>query len=151
MRSVYRRNGKTEQIETTIFDPKGAVLRTSTALNNQDRSGLQSDRVGFDGAHSISTHTSLVNKQDGTQEYKEAGSAGNFRHETWVAEKDGHSERIAYNPDGTILKRYRFDRELDSYGNIVKATTSVAIGDSIEFKPTSITYRTFTYYSKEQP
>jgi hypothetical protein len=146
MRSVYRRNGRTEQVETTMFDPKGAVVRTNTATNNQDRSGLQSDRVSSDFARSISTHTSLINKPDGTQEFKEVGSAGNFRHETWVAEKDGRSERVAYNPDGTILKRYRFERELDSYGNIVKATTSVAIGDSIEFKPTTIVYRTYTYY-----
>ena len=150
LRSIYRRNGKIEQVETTAYDPRGAVLRSTTATNNQDRSGLQSNRITYDAERSVGIQTSLNNNPNGTQEYRESGTNGTYRHETWGADKDGRGERVEYNKEGTVLKRSRFDRELDSYGNIVKVTTSVAIGDSIAFKPTSITYRTFTYYGADQ-
>lgn len=60
----------------------------------------------------------------------------------------GGTDRTVYNPDGTIKERVRRVGEFDSYQNLIKSTLLTATGDSFEYRPTTITYRSITYYPK---
>ena len=59
-----------------------------------------------------------------------------------------NSEVVRYNPDGSVKSRERSTREFDAHGNMIKTVSSVAIGDSENFQPTFVTYRTIEYFEK---
>lgn len=51
-----------------------------------------------------------------------------------------------YEADGTLQSKTSYDRDFDSQGNWIKETVSSWSVESAKFEPTSVTYRTITYY-----
>jgi hypothetical protein len=97
---------------------------------------------------SKNVHIEMADNPDGSREFKEEGTDGSFKREVFKPEGKNQSSRVTYNRDGTIRNTQRYVHEYDSYGNIIKTTTLVANGDSKDFHPAAVNYRTITYYEK---
>jgi hypothetical protein len=91
----------------------------------------------------------MADNPDGSREFKQERSDGGFTREVFKPEGKDQSTRVTYNPDGTIKTTLRFLHEYDSYGNIIKTTRLQANGDSKDFQPVGVNYRTITYYEKK--
>ncbi len=61
---------------------------------------------------------------------------------------NGSSEFIEYSPDGAVQIRQREKSELDSHGNSVKDIRLIAKGDSGDFQPVDVIFRSIEYYGK---
>ena len=147
--TAYNADRTQMQIETIEYDAYGAVIRqTQTTRTNQPRR-IDSDSISLQSNGSATRSTiSDTFKPDGTHDFQYQASNGQFdRQEVKLGEK-GTFERLFYNRDGTILRRDHFVQEFDSYGNMIKSTNSSAPGDSQNYRPTTIAYRTITYYGK---
>jgi antitoxin component YwqK of YwqJK toxin-antitoxin module len=145
-RATFRRDDKQAQSESLTYDSNGNVIGGASSTN--DLKTRQAQATTFNSRGSVNIESSFVGNRDGSSEFKETRSDGTFKHEVFKPAGNGQNLRITYNPDGTVLKTERMTHEFDSYGNIVKTTVMVAKGDSQEFQPASVNYRTFTYYEK---
>ncbi len=148
-RTVHKYEGAVDQMETIQYDANGVeIKRTKT---NRTRQGLRtnSDSVSLAANGTVARNTISENRSpDGSHDFQYQSSDGRYdRQEVTLGEK-GTFERKFYNRDGTILKIDRFVQEFDSYGNMTKSTNSTAEGASQNFHPSSIGYRTITYYGK---
>jgi len=149
IRTVYRLDGKQLQIETVNYDAHGGI--TSQSKTTKSSQGKRADydllSVKSDGT---ATHAdySIATNPDGGHDFQYEESNGNFRREATTLGEKGTFERVMYNRDGTIFRRDRFVQEFDSYRNMIKSTNSSAKGDSQDFEPAGVTYRTINYYGK---
>jgi hypothetical protein len=146
-RTVFRRDGKQSSSESVSYDLRGNVIAGSTTTN--DLKNKTAEARLFNGNGSTNIQSSLVNGPDGGYELKEQRSDGNFKHEVFKPEGKDQSSRVIYNADGTIKFSQRYLHEYDSYGNIIKTTRLQADGDSKDFHPIGVSYRTITYYEKK--
>jgi hypothetical protein len=151
--AICQYQGEQKHCETTAYDNRGGVQRVTNAdltvvgqpTAGEDLRERRSDvrSYGVDGI--ISTRSSIASKPDGNQEYKLERSDG-----TWQRAVNTPEGTTNYDRDGSILSRQRAASEYDSYGNLLKITKLVAKGDSQNFAPTEVTYRTITYYGKTE-
>lgn len=147
-RTTFRRRGNERQTETVVYDEHGAVIgqTSSTSITHIGRSDSQT--IGRFNNRGMSIQGSVVENPDGSQEFTHSRSDGTFYREVNIPLEQHGNERVKYKPDGTILSHERFTREFDSYGNLIKTTRSAAKGDSPNFVPVDVTYRTLTYYGQ---
>ncbi len=143
-RQTYVYNGNKRISQSISYKRDGTIWTTSTATtdvptNRTEILSYNADRVNR-------SDVSVTHTPDGGNLF-EKQTNGNFegREKITPYGKDG-TERIQYNSDGTIRSKERFTREFDSHGNMIKTTRSVATGDSENFEPADITYRTIEYY-----
>jgi antitoxin component YwqK of YwqJK toxin-antitoxin module len=147
--SVFRRNTFVYQVnppvtESIAYDQNGVVISKSTTTRSGKKSESESYMFGPD--RTVRSE-SLYAPRPGGGFLSERRVDGNvFSREEFIpGAKDG-GERIIYNPDGTIKSKERFTREFDSHHNLIKTIRLVAEGDSQDFKPADVTYRTIEYY-----
>jgi antitoxin component YwqK of YwqJK toxin-antitoxin module len=145
-RTVYHRDEKESQTETFVYDAKGRLIIHSSTHNDFQTHRASSITVNPGGVNQI--EASSVRNEDGSQEFQSEDSKGSFQRQLFRFDGKGGEDRISYNKDGTIKIKERFIREFDSYHNMIKTTHLVADGDSQEFKPADISYRTITYYGQ---
>jgi len=145
-RIVFRRQGNQRESEVWSYDFQGNV--TSHIKNSSDPTARRSESTAVSPSGVVRTESSQTDNPDGSREFKTEQSNGGFKREVIGNVKDG-VDRITYNKDGTIKSRDRYVHEFDSYKNVIKTTHLTANGDSPDFVPADITYRTITYFGKD--
>jgi antitoxin component YwqK of YwqJK toxin-antitoxin module len=144
-RIVFRREGNRRESEAWSYDFQGNVI--SQIKNSSDAASGRSESTIVSPSGVARSESSQTDNPDGRREFKTEGSNGEFRREA-VTNVKGGEERIVYNQDGTIKSKERFIRAFDSYRNMIKTTHLTANGDSADFVPADVTYRTITYFGK---
>ncbi|MDT5123768.1 MAG: hypothetical protein QOC96_3250 [Acidobacteriota bacterium] len=142
-RTIVRR-GNPQVFESTVYDQDGAVISKSRA--NWSAPTVTFESFFFNAGQAIKQETVNIPTPNGGQ-IRETRTEGKppEREESIRITKDV-SERIQYNPDGTIRSRDRFTFEFDSHNNLIKRIWSVAVGDSTDFVPVEVMYWTIEYY-----
>jgi antitoxin component YwqK of YwqJK toxin-antitoxin module len=147
--SIFRKNTYVYQVnspvtEIIVYDQNGTVVSRSTMTKGVQK--MESESYLFGRDRTIKSE-SLSTPGPGGGRLYERRVDGNVlsREEFLSGEKDG-PQRIIYNADGTIKSKERYEREFDAHGNIIKMVRLVAEGDSADFKPVDVTYRTIEYY-----
>lgn len=146
-RIVFRRQGNQRESESWSYDAHGVIVSQSKTTNDLPAKRARSISINRGGV--VQTQSTITDNPDGSREFTTEQSNGAFRREVMVPLSKGSEERIAYNKDGTIKSKDRFIREFDSYHNMTKTTHLTAKGDSSDFEPIDIAYRTITYYEKD--
>jgi len=145
-RTTFRRDDKQLKIETVEYDNDGRVIHQSST--NNDLQTRRARSITISPTRVFESESSTTVNTDGSREYRTEGSGGQFRRQVIASENPRQEDRVIYNKDGTIKEKVRILREFDSHQNMIKATWLSATGESAEFKPLWITYRTITYYEK---
>ena len=145
-RIVFRRQGNQRESEAWSYDFQGNVI--SQIKNSSDATARRSESTIVGPSGVARSESSQTDNPDGSREFRTEGSNGEFRREVFANVKGGE-DRIVYNKDGTIKSKERFAREFDSYKNMIKTTHLTASGDSPDFVPADVTYRTITYFGKD--
>ena len=136
------------QIETVEYDAYGVVIKQTQTTRTSQQRRMDSDSISVESNGSATRSTTSEAFKPEGHDFQYQASNGQFnRQEVKLGEK-GTFERLFYNRDGTILRRDHFAQEFDSYGNMIKSTNSSAHGDSQNYRPTTIGYRTIAYYGK---
>jgi hypothetical protein len=143
-RTTFHRIGNNMESETVGYDAKGLIINQTKGTF--DLRTHQSQAVSVNAGGTIQTQTGITDNPDGSQEFRVDRSNGEFQREVQGRVRNGTSERVIYNRDGTVRGTERFIREFDSHHNLIKTTHLMAKGDSTDFEPVDITYRTITYY-----
>ena len=143
-RTTFHRTGNNLESESVGYDAQGLIISQSKGTNDLRTHQAQSISVDTRGA--IETQQGVTNNPDGSQEFRVDRSNGEFQREVQGPVRDGTSDRVGYNRDGTVRGTDRFISELDSHHNLIKTTHLTAKGDSKDFELVDITYRTITYY-----
>jgi antitoxin component YwqK of YwqJK toxin-antitoxin module len=146
-RTVFRRQGNQRESESWSYDMHGGIVAQSKTTNDLPAKRAESTSINSGGV--VQTQSVITDNPDGSREFKTERSNGEFKREVMVPVGKGSEERITYNKDGTIKSKDRFVREFDSYHNMIKTTHLTAQGDSPDFEPSDVTYRTITYYGKD--
>jgi antitoxin component YwqK of YwqJK toxin-antitoxin module len=166
---VYDENKKL--IEQITYRPDGSVSHRTTFVyqdNKRIHKSVAYDQNGVivsqvDGVLDLKTHrmqtitqnpagvvqreTAFTDTSDG-QVYQEQTNGTPTRRSLTRPLKTGGAEMIDYDQDGVVRTRQRVKSEVDSYGNFIKEVNLVARGDSGDFQPAGVIYRTFEYYGK---
>ena len=143
-RTTFHRTGNNMESETVGYDAKGLIIdQTKGTLDLRTR---QSQVISVNAGGTIQTQQGITDNPDGSQEFRADRSNGEFQREVSGPARNGTSDRVIYNRDGTVRSTERLISEFDSHRNLIKTTHLTARGDSTEFEPVDITYRTITYY-----
>ncbi len=154
---VYRSDRAISGRTIETFDPDGRLLETKSFRGNgdlgnwmasvYDQSKRLIEQITYRPDGSISHRTTFV-YQDNKRRYQEQTNGNPTRHLLTRPLKTGGAEIIDYDPDGGVRGRQRVKSEVDSYGNLIRQVNLVAKGDSGDFQPVVVIYRTFEYYEK---
>src|SRR5262244_2150156 len=145
-RMVVRREGGKAESESWTYDFAGNM--TSNAKTSNDLPARHADSIIINRNGVVQIQSSQKNNPDGSREFRTEGSNGQFKHEVYQS-GEGTQNKTIYNRDGTIKSTERRIMEFDSYHNMIKVTRLIADGNSSDFKPVDITYRTIVYYAKD--
>lgn len=143
-RVVFRYQGNQREVESWGYDNHGNVVAQTRTLNDLPAKRSQSISISPGGVSQADS--SVIHYPDGSWVRTEQTSDG-FRRQV-IADGQGSENWVLYNKDGTIKSKERIIREFDSYQNLIKETRLTASGDSSEFVPGEVTYRTITYFGK---
>jgi len=143
-RTTFNWIGNDVSSESWSYDEKGAVTFYSKTMNPAGTG--RTDSVSLDSRGVQESTVTITDKENG-REFLEESSRGRFKRQSINSTGDAE-EIVNYDREGKILNRECRVREFDSYHNLVKTTRLVAKGDSQEFQPSDITYRTIKYYGK---
>ena len=144
-RTVVRRQGN--QTESWSYDSRGNI--TSQSKTTNDRPAKRADTISINPGGVVQTQSRVTDNPDGSVEFRTEQSNGGFKRDVFIPIAKGSEDRVTYNKDGTIKSKERFLREFDSYHNMIKQTHLTARGDSSDFAPVDVTYRTITYFGKD--
>jgi len=155
--TVYQYSPEQNTSETTMYDPNGLVTGHAThkasvvgeRTPGEDLRERRTEALSYNAAGAVRIQSSIKTNPDHSQEFRAEDSNGTFQRSVSKTTGQGQTEEISYGSDGRILKRTKRTTELDSYGNVKKVLTSVAVGDSENFVPTEAFYWTVTYYAKD--
>jgi hypothetical protein len=138
--------------ESTVYDQNGAIISKNTTKDSfskgtaEIRQTVVSEINLLDSGKTVKNEQAITHLPNGVLVYE-------WRQGDRLPERTEHfrigenvDETLIYNPDGTIKSKERYARELDSHHNVIKTVSSVAEGDSMDFKPVEMTYRTIEYY-----
>jgi len=167
MASVYDQSKRL--IEQITYRPDGSISHRTTFVyqdNKRIHKSVAYDQNGVivgevDGVLDLKTHrmqtitqnpagvaqreTAFTDTSEG-QVYQEQTNGNPTRHLLTRPLKTGGAEIIDYDPDGAVRTRQHVKSEVDSYGNLIRQVNLVAKGDSGDFQPVFVIYRTFEYY-----
>jgi hypothetical protein len=155
--TVYQYSPEQNVSETTTYDPNGLVTGRSTGKTSvvgertpgEDLRESRTEAFSYNAAGAVRIQSSIKTNRDHSQEFRVEDSNGTSQRSVNKTIGNGQTEEIRYGSDGSILKRTRRTRELDSYGSLKQDLMSVAIGESETFVPTEAFYFTVTYYGKD--
>ncbi len=145
-RTVFRRQGNQRESESWTYDFQGNIV--SQIKTSNDPGGKRSESIAISPSRVTQIASSIKDNPDGSREFTTEQSNGAFKREV-IAGVKGSEDRFVYNKDGTIKRKDRFIREFDSSENMIKTTHLTANGDSSDFVPADVTYRTITYFGKD--
>jgi antitoxin component YwqK of YwqJK toxin-antitoxin module len=146
-RTVFRSHGNQRESESWLYDFNGGIISQSKTTN--DVPAKRADSTSIDARGLVQTQSTITDNTDGSREFKTESSNGDYKREVIAPGGKGSEDRTTYNKDGTIKSKERYIREFDSYRNLIKTTHLTANGDSQDFEPADVTYRTITYYGKD--
>jgi antitoxin component YwqK of YwqJK toxin-antitoxin module len=144
-RVVFKRQGNQREVESWAYDIHGNVIAQTKTLNDLPAKRSQSISINPRGVSQ--TESSVIENPDGSWVRTEQ-SNGSFKRQV-IANGQGSEDWILYNKDGTIKSKERIVREFDSHRNMIKETRLNAKGDSADFTPSYVAYRTITYFGKD--
>jgi len=145
-RLVFRRQGNQREVESWSYDIHGNVVAQIKTLNDLPARRSQSISIGPGGVSQ--TEFSTIDNPDGSREFRTEQSDGSFKRQV-ITDRNGTEDLVLYNKDGTIKSKERTLREFDSHQNMIKETHLTAKGDSADFTPGYVAYRTITYFEKD--
>jgi len=145
-RLVFRRQGNQREVESWSYDIHGNVVAQIKTLNDLPARRSQSISIGPGGVSQ--TEFSTIDNPDGSREFRTEQSDGSFKRQV-ITDGNGTEDLVLYNKDGTIKSKERTLREFDSHQNMIKETHLTAKGDSADFTPGYVAYRTITYFEKD--
>ena len=145
-RLVFRRQGNQREVESWSYDIHGNVVAQIKTLNDLPARRSQSISIGPGGVSQ--TEFSTIDNPDGSREFRTEQSDGSFKRQV-ITDGNGTEDLVLYNKDGTIKSKERTLREFDSHQNMIKETHLTAKGDSADFTPGYVDYRTITYFEKD--
>jgi len=145
-RVVFRRQGNQREVESLSYDIHGNIVAQIKTLN--DLSARRSQSILISPGRVSQTEYSTIDNPDGSREFRTEQSNGSFKRQV-ITDVQGSEDRVSYNKDGTIKSKERFLREFDSRQNMIKETHLTAKGDSSDFTPDYVYYRTITYFEKD--
>ena len=155
-RTVYQHSAAENTSETTMYDRDGLVTGHSThkisvvgeRTPGEDRRERRTESLTYNAAGAVRIQSSITTNPD-SQEFRLERSDGSVDRTVTKSNGKAGSEQTTYARDGSIVSRNRYQNEFDSFGNLKKATSFVASGDSDNFQPTHVLYWTITYYGKD--
>lgn len=142
-RTIVRQQNP-QATESTVYDENGTVVSRGTMSNSPQGRRFETNSYGANGG--VQSKTETISTTNGTRTYERRVSGNPLYREEVIPGEKGSGMRIVYNEDGSVQRRERYTTEFDSHGNSIKATRSVAEGDSKDFKLVEVTYRTIEYY-----
>lgn len=145
-RLTFVRRGDQRVIDSVSYDEHGVIRSKSTTTADQQTN--RSESVYYDGDRIIQGQSATTTTPGGRTTTEQRTE--NTLREAFIADGRNGEEKIQFNQDGTIRTRERRTHEFDSYGNVIKTLRSIAKGDSSDYKPIDVTYRTIEYYGKDQ-
>jgi hypothetical protein len=125
---------------------KGTI--TSRASSTYDPSTRTSDSVLQDRQRVTNSRIVTSPGPDGTTVIEKKLGERPVEREALSRMGESGEQHITYNPDGTVKRKERRDREFDAHGNLIKQVRLFAEGDSNDFVPVEILYRTIDYYNR---
>ena len=146
-RTVFRGHGNQSETESWSYDPQGNI--TSQSKSRYDQPSKRSSSITISPSAVVQSLSTVIDNPDGSREFRTEGSNGEFKRQVFIPIAKGREDRVTYNKDGTIKSTERHVREFDSYHNLIKDTRSMSKGDSSDFAPVDVTYRTITYFGKD--
>jgi hypothetical protein len=144
-RLTFGRRGDQRTIESVSYDEHGVIRSRGTTIVDQPAN--RSESFYYDANRVVQRQSAGIETAEG-RTVTEQRTDGTLR-ETFIADRKNGEEKIQYNPDGSVRSRERRTHEFDSYGNVIKTERSIAIGNSLDFKPLDVLYRTIEYYRKD--
>jgi len=144
-RLVFKHQGSQREVESWAYDIHGNVIAQSKTVN--DLSAKRSQSISISPGGVSQTESSVIGNPDGGWVRTEQ-SNGRVKRQV-IADGNGTEDWILYNNDGTIKSKERILREFDSHHNMIKETRLTAEGNSADFTPGSVGYRTITYFEKD--
>lgn len=150
--SIYKRGtihyqDRKTNFEMIEYDPQGRIVSQISTKNDNQTDRVNSISIG--PGRTVQSQASTTRNSDGSQEFRAERTDGYFSRQVIADNNQGGTDRTVYNADGTIKERVRRLGAFDSYQNLIKSTFLTATGDSSEFRLTTITYRSITYYPKD--
>jgi len=145
-RTTFRQTDNKLQTESVTYDARGSIINQS--ISSTDLKTHQIESTLIRPTEIIQTQSSFTDKPDGSQEFRQERSNGEFARSMTKLEGPGVLNGVIYKRDGTIRSRERYLHEYDAHHNLIKSLHLSAQGDSGEFEPVEVTYRTFTYHEK---
>jgi antitoxin component YwqK of YwqJK toxin-antitoxin module len=144
-RVVFKLQGNQREVESWAYDTQGNVIAQSKTLN--DLPAKRSTSISISPGGVSQTESSVIENPDGSWVRTEQ-SNGSIKRQV-IADGHGSEDWILYDKGGTIKSKERILREFDSHQNMIKETRLNAIGDSADFTPSYVAYRTITYFEKD--
>jgi YD repeat-containing protein len=133
--------------EGVSYDGDGLFLGRDISVTDPKAKKGESFHYGADGM--LATQTSVVTSAEGSAERKEEKTDTPPAREVITPDGKGYlAESAEYAIDGSLLRKERYTREYDTYGNWTKETRMewVTTNGNSYFRPVEVTYRIITYY-----
>lgn len=134
--------------EGVSYDGDGLFLGRSISMTDPKAKKGESFHYGADGT--LAAQSSVVTSAEGSSERREEKTDGTPpTREVMTPDGKGYlAESAEYAIDGSLLRKERYTREYDTYGNWTKETRMewVTKNGNSYFEPVEVTYRIITYY-----
>jgi antitoxin component YwqK of YwqJK toxin-antitoxin module len=144
-RLTIGRRGDQRTIDSVSYGEYGLIRSKGTTTVDQRTNSSES--LDYDANRVVQSQSARTENTE-SRTVTEQRTEGGLR-EIFIADQKNGEEKIRYNPDGSVRSRERRTHEFDSYGNVVKTLRSIANGNSADFKPIDVLYRTIEYYGKD--
>lgn len=143
-RQTFVRHGNQSVSEITAYGRNGEIISHTTSTTDIPLNKTES--LTFNGDRVSRTEVTATRTPDGGQFFERQRDGKLELRQKIVSQGKDKVEFVNYYEDGTIKSKEQVTNEFDAHGNVIKSVRSVAEGDSTDFKPIEVLYRTIEYY-----